>query len=187
MSYGPIKRSKPRVQVLRGWDPMNPATLTTTAAPGETIMSGQLVSKVWDTDHYEFVPGNAAGVVPYIAWSDSADMDVVESGTLIGLSCAGNFEIQTGYFDLLTAGGAAHIYNEGTPLTWAVTGTNSVDGNVRPALVAGEPIIGYVTRIQGPKSLVDEANAIWEDSSVTAANSKVIVFQTSFAGAVVPA
>ena len=179
MSYGPTKRTKPRLQVLRGWDPMSPNTFTSTAAPGETIRSGQLVSKVWDTDKYEFVLGNAAGVAPVIAWSDSADMDVVESGILTGLSCTGNFELQTGYFGVDNGASppVAYTYNDGTPLTWST----ATLGNVRPA-ASTEKIIGYVTRIHGPKQLVDAANAIWEDSTVVEANSKVIIFQTAFAG-----
>lgn len=164
---------------------MSPTTLSSTAAPGATIMSGQLVSKVWDTNKYKFVLGNAAGVVPVIAWSDSADMDVVESGQMTGLSCAGSFELQTGYFDVNNTASppAAYTYNEGTPLTWST----ATPGNVRPATTAGDVIIGYVSRIHGPKQLIDQANAVWEDSSVVQANSKVIVFQTAFAGAKVPA
>lgn len=179
MSYGPTKRTKPRVQVLRGWDPMSPATLTQTAAPETTIKSGQLVSKVWSTDKYVFRLGNAAGSIPVIAWSDSADMDVVESGQMTGLSCAGNFEIQTGYYDVLDSASpaAAYTYNEGTPLTWSTVTL----GNVRPA-ASTEKIIGYVTRIHGPLQLVDTANAVWETSEVVEANSKVIIFQTAFAG-----
>ena len=171
MSYGPTQRTKPRVQVLRGWDPMSPNTFTSTAAPGETIRSGQLVSKVWNVSKFNFVLGNAAGIAPAIAWSDSADMDVVESGILTGLSCTGNFEIQTGFYDSGT-------YTEGTPLTWSTV----TPGNVCVA-VATKPIIGYVTRINGPKQLNNPATGVFEDSTVAPANSSVIIFQTSYAGA----
>lgn len=181
MGYGPALRAKPRLQVLRGWDPMSPTTLSKTAAPGATIMSGQLVSKVWDTNKYEFVLGNAAGVVPAFAWSDSADTDVVESGQMTALSCAGSFLLQTGYFDLNDGASppVEYTYNEGTPLTWST----ATPGNVKPA-EAGDTVIGYVADIHGAKVLNSWADKVWHDSAVPV-DTKVIVFETQF-GAIIP-
>lgn len=199
MGYGVTLRPKPRVQVLRGYNPMDPATLTATAAPGgDDILSGQLLQKVWDGASgkyvFELYDGTAAGVltngVPYVSWSDYSasdglkDQDVIESGKITALSSAGNFEIQTAFFD---DGGT---YNEGT----ALTADEGTPGNVRPA-AAGENIIGYVTQVRGATEIkgieaqsteyqkLDPANKVWEDSKTTAANSKVIAFQTAFAGA----
>lgn len=180
MGFGVKLRSKPRVQVLRGYDPMNTTTLTATAAPGQVILSGQLVSKVWDTDHYEFVLGNSAGVNPYIAWSDSVDQDVIESGKMTALSCAGQFEIQTAFFDVNNGASpaVAYVYNEGTPLTWSTANP----GNVRPA-VSGEVIIGRVTQIHGALQKNNPAEFFYESSVTTPENSKVIIFVTAFNGA----
>lgn len=186
MGFGVQLRTKPRVQVLRGYDPMNPTTLTAVAAPGEVILSGQLVSKVWNGSlaRYEFVLGNDDEVIPYISWSDSADQDVIESGKLTALSCSGQFEIQTAFYDVNDGASPAnvYVYNEGTPLTWSTANP----GNVKPA-ATGDLILGHVSRVHGPLQKNDPANNFFESSVTSPANSKVIIFQTSFAGAAKPA
>jgi hypothetical protein len=53
--------------------------------------------------------GCPKGQVPYFAYTDGAAFDVVGSGRLLGLSCAGDYVLQTGYF---TTG----VYANGTPL-----------------------------------------------------------------------
>jgi hypothetical protein len=40
----------------------------------------------------------ANGRTPYLAYSDSVDTDVLSSGLLLGLSCAGSYVFETGYF-----------------------------------------------------------------------------------------
>ena len=140
-----IRRTKPRVEVLRGWDPNEPSTFTQTVRASVTILSGQLISLAWNaTDSvYEWALGGSAGRIPYIAVQDSADEDVVECGKLTGLSCAGKFEIETAYF---TSGN----YGVDTLLTW----DSSTAGNVKPAAVNND-IIGIVTRNKTSKSLND--------------------------------
>ncbi|MEK7782014.1 MAG: hypothetical protein AAB370_10995 [Verrucomicrobiota bacterium] len=39
------------------------------------------------------------GLIPHFAFQDQSDTDVQSSGLLMGLSCLGEFEIQTAYFD----------------------------------------------------------------------------------------
>ena len=138
-----IRRAKPRVEVLRGWDPNEPTTFQQTARASETILSGQLVHLAWDaTDSvYEWVLGGTANKVPYIAIQDDQDEDVLECGKMTGLSCAGQFEIETAYFD-------DESYAADTPLGWDA----GTAGNVCIA-TNGEDIIGWVTRNNGRKSL----------------------------------
>ena len=163
-TFGTIKRSKPRVVVLRGYNPQEPHTLTQAfpVADGVVIKSGQVVSATWSdpNQRFEWVLGGQAAKIPYIALEDSTDEDVIEAGKLPALSCAGQFEIQTPYFK---AGGA---YNNDTPLTY-----DGVTGDLKVAAGA-DPIVGTVTRIHGPISLKGK------DSS--AVNLDVIIFTTGF-------
>jgi hypothetical protein len=46
----------------------------------------------------QWVLGCAAGKTPYLAYHDSTDTDVLSSGLLLGLSCAGVYVFATGYF-----------------------------------------------------------------------------------------
>jgi hypothetical protein len=43
-------------------------------------------------------PALADGLTPYIALQDSVDTDVLSSGLLLGLSCAGQYVFETGYY-----------------------------------------------------------------------------------------
>jgi len=160
-----IRRAQPRVEVLRGWDPNEPTQFSQTVRvqSGVTVLSGQLVSLAWDaTDSvYEWVLGGAAGRVPYIAVQDDQDEDVLECGKLTGLSCAGQFEIETPFFETGT-------YVNDTPLTWE----GATAGNVDVA-AAGEDILGWVTRNNGAKSL-DGIN------SNVPTGSEVISFNTAW-------
>jgi len=160
-----IRRAKPRVEVLRGWNPNEPNTFTQTARAksGETILSGQLMHLLWDSSDsvYEWVLGGLASTVPYIAVQDDQDEDVLECGAMTGLSCAGQFEIETAYFETGT-------YADSVPLTWE----GATAGNVDVA-DTGEDIVGYVTRNSGQKSL-DKVN------SNVPAGSEVISFTTNF-------
>ena len=157
------RRAKPRVEVLRGWDPNEPTTFMQTARASETILSGQLIHLAWDAGDsvYEWVLGGTAGKVPYIAIQDDQDEDVLECGKMTGLSCAGQFEIETAYFD-------DESFAVDTPLGWDA-GTS---GNVCIATV-GEDIIGWVTRNNGRKSL-DKIN------SNVPTGSEVISFATGW-------
>lgn len=133
-------RTKPRVTVLRGFDPNSPMTLTQSlpVATSATINSGQVIKEAWASSQgsYVFSTGysNTAGKIPFIALQDSADEDVTEAGKLTGLSCAGQFEIQTAYYngsniavgDLLTASATA--------------------GDLTPSSATGQIILGHVTR-----------------------------------------
>lgn len=104
MTYGYYVRNQPRVRVRRGYPGNEPTTITQSApiTTGVTIYSGQVIS----LSSGAWILGCPAGKTPYIAYHDSVDPDVVSSGSLLGLSCSGVFEIETAYF---TA--AAGAYN----------------------------------------------------------------------------
>ena len=154
-TYGTIKRVKPRLGVLRGFDPLEPRTRLaaypvstidgTLATAPITIKSGQVISIKWNTTtlQNEWILGvtaKANGVVatPYIALDDSTDEDVIEAGKLPGLSCAGQFELRTGYY----TAGTLTAHTNGVPLTF-----DGTTGNVKETTYgSGAPILGVVTR-----------------------------------------
>lgn len=144
MNIGTIKRSHPRVTVLRGYNPMEPHTLTRSlpVADGVTIQSGQFISPKWNasTSASEWVLGLDAGTTEgFVALKDSADTDVVSAGTLPALSCAGQFELQTPFFK------TGDTYNSGVYLT-----ADGVTGNFKATtLLSTDHIYGVVTRIHG--------------------------------------
>jgi hypothetical protein len=166
MNLGTIKRQKPRLIVLRGYDPNRPNGLTTTAPvasyqangaavtalpAGQSIMSGQIVSlyKGAETNNeYAFVLGLIDGAVPHIALKDQLDEDVEQSGKFVAYSVAGDYEFETPYF---TAG----TYTPGVVLTADAANP----GNVVPATLtagivdAGQVVLGTVTRNDGVKSI----------------------------------
>jgi hypothetical protein len=181
MGYGITVRTKPRIQVLKGFDPMSNAGLKQTAfvKSGVTIYSGQAITLEWvaGNSRYEWVlatRANAlAGQTVYFADKDSTDGDVIEGG-LSGYSSLGNYEIQTAFFK------ADDTYNVDTLLT-----ISTVAGSLAelPEASASYPIVGKVTRKKtnggtGGDLLQNAAAGVKDDSSTSAANSGVIVFQT---------
>jgi hypothetical protein len=132
-------RVKPRVTVLRGFDPNAPMTLTQSlpVKSGQTILSGQLVSSSWDSavNQHVWSLGLGASATPHIALQDGADQDVSEAGKLTGLSCAGQFEIQTAYYTGSNIAVGA--------LVVASTGTT---GSIMPTSATGQIILGMITR-----------------------------------------
>lgn len=188
--HGQLKRTNARVEVLRGYNPNEPQTLTQShpVASGVTVKSGQVVYLKWNSTaaRYEWKLGCEDGKVPYIAlqdWDTSGttglgsfgyDPDVIEAGKLTGLSCAGKFEIQTPYFY------ASDTYPMDAPLTYVpnngsdvATGSGAL-GSLRRA-AAGEPVVGYVSRTSGQNSPTDLSGV---NSHVT--NKDVITFTTNF-------
>lgn len=120
MTYGIYQRVAPRVNVIRGWYGNEPYALTFSApvTSGVVITSGQLIS----LSSGSWILGVPTGKEPFIAYHDSSDTDVQSSGVLLGLSCSGQFEIETGWFD------ATQVYVEGSPLK-AATGATPVITN----------------------------------------------------------
>lgn len=163
---GYIKRQYPRVEVLRGFNPNEPQTFTQAypVKAQEVILSGQVISAGWNAANlqYEWEKGWQASRTPYIALNDATDEDVLEAGNLVALSCLGKFEIETAFFD------DQDTYNEGVPVS-----PDGTSGDLKVATGGnGIPILGYVTRIRGPKSLVGlNSNVV---------NTEVICFSTAY-------
>lgn len=183
-NYGTIVRvspSRPRLKVYRGYDPNEPRTLTQTApvaadvldgSSGTVIYSGQLICLQANstTDTQEWVLCNTtrleAGAVPYLALQDSTDSDVRCTG-LTGLSCAGNFEVGTGFFD--TTG---NVYDVDTALTASATA-----GNIDVSDTS-KTVIGYVSRRYDAGTGLGNTDLTDKDS--TATNLRIVVFTTSY-------
>jgi hypothetical protein len=135
MKYGIYQRTKPRVNVLRGFTGNESSGLTKAAriTDGVTILSGQIISLT----NGEWVLGGQAGKPVFIAMHDSVDTDVVSSGLLLGLSCSGNFEVQTAYFE------SSDTYADGTALTYDGT-TGQIKITTLGAATQTD-VIGYCT------------------------------------------
>lgn len=197
---GTIKRANARVTVLRGFDPNQPTTLTQSlpVTSSVTVLSGQVVSPSWSSaaGSQAWVLGLTGGT-PFIALQDSADEDVDEAGKLTGLSCAGQFEIQTAFYS-----GTESTFTYG-----ALLSAHATSGSLTVAAATGATIVGLVTRI--PSAAVGTAAATYggitvtqsyatatgasytgagatyfagSDSSVTAPE-KVLTFTTAYSGA----
>jgi hypothetical protein len=103
---------------------------------GQTILSGQLISSSWDSgaNQHMWSLGLGATATPHIALQDGADQDVSEAGKLTGLSCAGQFEIQTAY------------YTGSNIAVGALVVPSSTTGSIAPQSATGQMILGMVTR-----------------------------------------
>jgi hypothetical protein len=151
MTTGTYQRAYPRVSVLRGYNPNQPTTLQRAFGikTGVTILSGQLISTYWNSTllvyQWDLGVGTAANDLCYVALKDSADPDVVASGSLPALSCAGDFEIQTPFFNV----SSPSSYIDGAYLVAdGVTG-NLIVSTLASATAAAKAILGVVTRNNG--------------------------------------
>lgn len=151
-NYGLVnERSKPRLEVLRGYRPETPFEFRTAypVASGVTIKSGQLVAPKYNSelDDYEWVlPSDSTNHVAQYYWAnnDSDDFDVIEAGKLPALSCAGQFELQTAYY---TAG----TYTNGYFIVPDLD--NPGDVKVQATNAAADVVIGEVSR-KSPTSVL---------------------------------
>lgn len=142
MTYGITQRTAPRVGILRGWWGNEPFARTFSApvTANVTIQSGQLIS----LSSGAWVLGCPAGKEPFIAFHDSVDPDVQSAGTLLGLSCAGQFEIETGFFD------NTQVYVESSPLkadsgSGTYQGTGTTGQITLGTLSTAEDTIGFAS------------------------------------------
>jgi len=173
--YGTYLRAKPRMSVLRGFDPNQPfgKTFSYRVQDEVTVLSGQVISAVKNDGDgvYEWVLGYDTGdnaAPPCFALNDSADFDVKQAGSLVGYSCLGDFVLQTAYF-------VAGAYIVGTPLTPATGG--NVGSLTSTTANSGDPIVGYVS-IEPTDLLQVGNNGTPQISGVQSGN--VIAFQTAW-------
>jgi hypothetical protein len=148
--YGTYLRATKRLNVLRGYPGNESTSFTRSLSPepaggtGYTvaILSGMIISI---NANGKWVAGCPQGSVPYIAYHDATDTDVASSGLLLGLSCLGDFEVETTHFD------STQAYNPDAPLKAA---TSSDCGKVKLCEAPGgntvwddtNDIVGVVTR-----------------------------------------
>lgn len=150
---GPYKRSYPRLNVLRGWDPQQPnhfASDAPVADDAAEILSGMVISKKYNatTGLWEWQRGWETGNgIPHFAIEDGDNYDSAEAGILNGLSCAGQFRIRTPFYTE-----TAVDLNEGALLV-----PDGTTGKVKAvANAAGILVIGIVgPNMYGPKDISD--------------------------------
>lgn len=185
--YGTVTLTKPRIQVLHGLDANLPNSLRDREFPksNAAIKSGMLISRKWDgASKYEWVKGidGNAGATLFFAYQSQTDFDVVECGMITGLSCAGDFEIQTPYFK------TGETYNDGTLLTY-----DGATGDLKPA--ASTDIIvarvsgglrGYIqlNPLDAAALAGSKLNQVSDSSAAT--DVRVIQVVTCFSGAAMP-
>lgn len=132
----------PRVQVVKGFDPMETQAAQTIApvASGVTVYSGQFL-KLTTAGEFDLANTGFTGEL-FVALQDSADLDVVASGKLTGLPVSGQFEIETPWFDK-----AATWTNAiGARISIGATaGTATLTSAVAGASGTATPVCGVVT------------------------------------------
>lgn len=150
MTYGEYRRTKPRINVKRGLAGNEPQSLTLAAAPATfdgTIKSGMLIVLNGSGKWVPSTSSDTKNTAPYFAYSDDSDTDVKSSQRLLGLSCLGDFEIQTGYFDDDT-------YNVGDPVVKSATSGQVAKG---ASYLSAVEVVGVVS--QGAKEDIVKINS----------------------------
>lgn len=148
--HGIATRALPRLEVLRGLDFTSPKMQSAAyrVKSGVTIRSGQIISPSWNAEDsvFEWVLGiDLTAPDAYLAWDDSDDPDVVSAGALAGLSCSGQFEVQSAYF-------TGDSFSKGdyvVPIATGAVGAGSFE--VVESLYTGgataKPVVGRLTRV----------------------------------------
>jgi hypothetical protein len=138
----------PRLNILRGYWGNENFGLTAAVPVDASVASGPFSGQVMfiNTSGNWVLASSAStpkGQCPYLSMEDVADSDVVSVGKLTGLSCAGNYEVQTPYFDL------TQTYPRNAALTYdATSGLVVPAGNTSGDYFIQNPsvdIVGYVT------------------------------------------
>lgn len=177
-TFGYIKRTYPILEVLRGWNPNEPFTRTAAypVKDANAILSGMLITPVWVSANnrmeWTIADKDTAGIhqaALYLAQDDYSKEDVIEAGNLVGLSCSGQFEVESAFF---TAGST---YNEGTFLT--VGDDGKVDAIT--AQDGTKVIVGQVTRAPGNGSAASTLKSLVGTNSGVV-NTDVLTFVTQY-------
>ena len=146
-TWNPVKRNKPRVNVVRGYGGNETSALSRSLPikDGVTIRSGQLITTEVVNGEDQWILSKAGGIAAagnaYIAYHDGSDPDVVSCGKLLGFDLNGDYHIETGYFDqgnTAPAQGSALVASS-TPGSLTVDGSNKDPGGV---------VLGYVRGVK---------------------------------------
>lgn len=169
MNYGYYQRTKPRLVVRKGWDPLESkrGIRSLPVKTGVTVYSGQvlcpeLVSSEWVWALADRAIAGHRDQIPHFALSDSFDNDVVSAGKLNAVAATSQTELQTGYF---STDGTSPL-NSGVPLTLGTGGNVGSLITTERGTGPTYPVVGFLTQdhVAGPVSLVGE------DSSATDLN-----------------
>lgn len=130
---GTVKRTRPRVNVMRGYTGNEPQSLSRSApvASGVTIYSGQAIA---DNGSGEWRLATSTSKVVYIAYHDSDDTDVKSCGKLLGFSALGSYELETAYATdtgLAAANGPDLVVqvSNATPGSFTINGAGDAGGS----------------------------------------------------------
>lgn len=138
---GETLRDRPRLNVLEGWHGNEPQGLTKIAAPaaGEGIKSGMaIVLNV--QGEWEKATDPTADAPVFYAFQDQTDVDVVNSGVLLGLSSLGVYKLETAQFE------AAAVFTEGNPVTVSIV--VGQEGRIAPTTWgSGDVVVGVCDKV----------------------------------------
>jgi len=172
--WNPVKRSKPRLVVRRGYPGNETSALSRSLPTDVAIKSGQIVTE--SSGKWILAVGNIPAGKGYIAYHDSSDPDVVSSGQLLAFDLNGEFEFESGYY---SDGGNGTIA-DGTALVVGTTAGELVpNGSTEDG---GGAVLGYVRGAE--VDLADgqystSVNNMAQDTQASAANSVVVRFVTA--------
>jgi len=171
----PETRTKPRLNVLRGYPGNETTALSRSLSPKVAIKSGQAVTDNGSGEWILALNTHGVGKV-FIAYHDSTDPDVISCDKLLAFAVVGSYELETGYFK------GADVFASGDPVY-----VDTVGGQLTKTSNAGAPAIGYASAAvvdwskpkYGTGSSPYAADNMAQNTEATAANSKVLRFSTA--------
>jgi hypothetical protein len=204
-----VLRSRPRINVLRGY-PGNEPTSITAALPvdstvdhsttAKTILSGQPIwrnaagnfTNLLGTGWGDTNGADAKNVQDiFFAYHDSTDTDVTSCGKLLGFSALGKFELETPWFDdnvSISVGDALGINDAGLlrQLSTGASGSGAVVGyctGIRDLGIGGHTALGGGGIVRGgvQGTIPEDSTADTYTPAGGSAGNWVITFVTSIA------
>jgi len=139
MTFGEFRRTTPRINVKRGFAGNEPQSITHSATPkaAEGIVSGMLIVLDVNGQWVKSSSSDTKNTVPFFAFADQTDTDVVSSGQLVGLSSDGVFELQTAFFD------NTQTYAVGDPVIKSATAGSVTKG---ASFLSAVEVVGRVSK-----------------------------------------
>jgi len=171
----PEARTKPRLNVLRGY-PGNETTALSRSLPhAVAIQSGQAVVDNGSGQWILALNTHTNVGKVHIAYHDSTDPDVISCGKLLAFSVVGRYELETGYTK-------ADAFASGDPVY-----VDTVAGQLTKTKNVNAPVIGYASDAlvdwskpkYGTGATPYAADNLAQNTEATAANSKVLRFSTA--------
>jgi len=171
----PETRTKPRLNVIRGYPGNETTALSRSLSPSVAIKSGQAVTDNGSGAWILALNTHGVGKV-FIAYHDSTDPDVISCDKLLAFAVTGSYELETGYFraaDTFAVGDPVYVGLAAGELTKVNNNTADVIG------YASAAIVDWSTPKYGTGSSPYAADNMAQNTEATAANSKVLRFSTA--------